>query len=181
MIVDIEKLKEAIDSKITSEIIVDEPNPREVYSVVTTCDAGDGDIVEGHCTFYKEEFENNLLLKLVLSMVSIREGELFPDEECGNGIFTYCDHTNYGSHVSDNEYFPWLKDYLVERNLLPFCYFIDDHAHSIDDVDIIYYDSKGERYRVTLPDFDELFETKEDTIDTLNLLYEQWLDTLEVG
>lgn len=160
----IEELRETVYSKIVGTPIFDPPAPREVYEIVTTCDAGD--VIEGNCTCTKEGFEDNLLLVLVLSMVNKNLGKLFPDEKYEG---------YYGHYIGDNKYFPWLDDYLIERDLLPFCYFSDNYAHSIDDVDIIYYDSRGVKYRVTLPDFDELFETKDDAIDTLNLLYGQWL------
>lgn len=140
------------------------PNNRELYIVYVECDANDGDYMRDTLEFDKSSFEEDELLLLVLSYVS-KNGGRFSEG---------WDNPNYGCYVSENDDFPWLGEYLSDNDILIYAGMCDMLYHSISNVDIVYYDDNGIANKVELPDVDNLFESKEEFVNYLNKLYEEW-------
>lgn len=137
---------------------------RELYIVYVECDANDGDYMRDTLEFDKASFEEDELLLLVLSYVSKYSGR-FSEGGWNN--------PNYGHYVEENDDFPWLGEYLSDNDILIYAGMCDMPCHSISNIDIVYYDSNGTANKVSLPDVDNLFESKEEFVDYLNKLYEE--------
>lgn len=136
------------------------PNNRELYIVYVECDANDGDYMKDTIEFDKSSFEEDKLLLLVLSYVSKYSGK-----------FSEGKSWNDGRHVDED--FPWLGEYLSDNDILIYAGMCDTPCHSISNIDIVYYDSNGIANKVSLPDVDNLFESKEEFVDYLNKLYKE--------
>ena len=136
----------------------------ENYTQYMECDANDGDYMRDTLEFDKSSFEEDELLLLVLSYVS-KNGGRFSEG---------WDNPNYGCYVSENDDFPWLGEYLSDNDILIYAGMCDMLCHSISNVDIVYYDDNGIANKVELPDVDNLFESKEEFVNYLNKLYEEW-------
>ena len=147
------------------------PNNRELYIVYVECDANDGDYMRDTIEFDKSSFEEDELLLLVLSYVSKYSGKFSEGKSWSCGY--------YGHHVDDNKDFPWLSDYLSENGILIFAGMCDTMCHSVSGIDIVYYDNDGIANEVTLPDVDDLFESKEEFVNYLNKLYSAYYDEIE--
>lgn len=142
------------------------PNNRELYIVYVKCDANDGDYMRDTLIFNKNSFEEDELLLLVLSYVSKYSGRFSEGKDWDGG--------HYGYYVNENENFPWLRDYLLENNILIVDGMCDMPCHSVSSIDIIYYDDNGIANKVKLPDVDDLFENKEEFVNYLNKLYSDY-------
>jgi len=134
---------------------------RNVYIVDLLWDSNDADYIPKRVMFERSEFEDHTLLQLVLSYFGVKRGSLF-------------DHrNNYGNHVDRNKTFPALKRFLDDYDLM--AYSVDGSCHSVDSVDITFYDEDCKVFQVELPRFDYLFSDTEDAIGTFNfLLREQY-------
>lgn len=122
------------------------PNNRELYIVYVECD---GDYMKD--TIDKSSFEEDELLLLVLSYVSKYSGKF-----------------SEGKSWNDED-FPWLGEYLSDNDILIYAGMCECHSN----IDIVYYDSNGIANKVSLPDVDNLFESKEEFVDYLNKLYKE--------
>lgn len=138
-------------------------NNRELYIVYVECDANDGDYMRDILKVSKSDFEEDELFLLALSYVSKSSGR-----------FTEKWYASYGQNVQDNMDFPWLRDYLLENNILIVDGMCDMPCHSVSSIDIIYYDDNGIANKVKLPDVDDLFESKEEFVNYLNKLYSDY-------
>lgn len=141
------------------------PSNRELYIVYVECDANDGDYMRDTLEFDKASFEEDELLLLVLSYISKYSGR-FSEGDSWNS-------PNYGHYVEENDDFPWLGEYLSDNDILIYAGMCDMPCHSISNIDIVYYDSNGIANKVSLPDVDNLFESKEEFVDYLNKLYKE--------
>lgn len=151
------KKKFQADLKITTSI---KDNPKKVYQVIIDCDANDGDIMDKTFQIKKKDFESDYTYQFVLSFVSKSEGKFASWQE---GDF-------YGDNIRDSE-IKGLEDYCIETGILIFCGAIDQHCHSVVDVDVTYFDEKGNEFEVELPNVDNYFDTKEELVEYLeNLL-----------
>lgn len=141
------------------------PSNRELYIVYVECDANDGDYMRDTLEFDEASFEEDELLLLVLSYVSKYSGRFSEGDSWNN--------PNYGHYVEENDDFPWLGEYLSDNGILIYAGMCDMPCHSISNIDIVYYDSNGIANKVSLPDVDNLFESKEEFVDYLNKLYKE--------
>lgn len=154
-----------IIEKFKNDIVIsriDNLTKSSTYEVVIECDANDGDYITDSFTMKKDDYENDILLQLVIAYVS-SSGKKFREN-----IW----EASYGNHIWENKDLPWLKNYVSDKNLLIYCGAIDDRCHSIVDIEVSYFDENGIEYNVELPDLDTYFDTKKEMIDYLNNLYE---------
>lgn len=142
------------------------PHSKELYLIHVECDANDGDYMRDTLEYDKESFEEDELLLLVLSYVGKYSGKFSEEKGWRHGY--------YGHHVSENEDFPWLEEYLQDNYILIYAGMCDMPCHSVSSIDITYYDDNGIANKVELPDVDNLFESKEEFVNYLNKLYEEW-------
>ena len=151
------KKKFQADLKITTSI---KDNPKKVYQVIVDCDANDGDTMDKTFQIKKKDFESDYRYQFVLAFVSKNEGKFCKWRE---GSF-------YGNHITDSE-IEGLEDYCIEEGILIFCGAMDQHCHSVEGVEVTYFDEKGEEFEVELPNVDDYFDTKEELVEYLeNLL-----------
>lgn len=153
-------LNSLINQKTKFTDYVEMENPRDAYVITTYCDVNDGDLIEGGMFCRKDEFEEDVLLKLVLMLVSKRKGKIFSKD------------ASYGNYIKENKDIPWLYDYVTDNDLLEFSYIAGSFAHSIVEVSIVYYNHEGVPSVVTLPDFDDLFEDEKEAVGVLENLYD---------
>ena len=148
-------LKKAKFSTIASD--------KELYIIYVECDACDADYMKDTLKVSKSDFEEDELFLLVLSYISKSSGK-----------FTEKWYASYGQNVQDNMDFPWLGNYLSREGILIYIGMDDTLCHSINSINIVYYDENGKPNKVELPDIDNLFEDKKEFIDYLNKLYEPY-------
>jgi hypothetical protein len=158
---DIEVLKtklklESVQSKLTTN----------EYRITLTWDENDADYVPVSTTFAKAAFEGNVLLQTVLSFVSTYKGSLFGDD---------WNSSIYGHHIIDNTDIPGVVEYLETHGLVAYTHYEGDHCHSVSGVLIEYFDSEGKAHLMSLTPFDDLFDTKEDAIETLNNMIDAYI------
>jgi hypothetical protein len=147
---------EKFNSKIKK--VANERNIVSAYSVRLTLDYckllfNKVDHIPIEVIYSKSYFDNNFTLKLVLAYCKGYKSTLYDDEWCG-------------CLVGGNRDIPELHDFLFNEDLIEYSDY--DRCHSISRIEIRFYDENGLKHNVTLPTLDELFETKEDAIKTLN-------------
>lgn len=108
-----------------------------VYVIDITCDANDGDYMYNTIILHEDDFEQDELFMLVLAYV-----------------------IDHGSHISNDK--TWLREYLINRDVLIFAGTYDAYCHSIDSVSIVFYDEDGVAFDVSLPNIANLFESEEE-------------------
>lgn len=119
-----------------------------VYVIDICCDANDGDYMYNTITMHEDDFEQNELFMLVLSYLS-----------------------EYGEDLSGDR--TWLREYAIDMDLLIFAGMCDSYCHSINSIDIVYYDEDGVAFNVSLPAIDSLFSSEEEAKEYMSLLYER--------
>lgn len=119
-----------------------------VYVIDVCCDANDGDYMYDTITMHEDNFEQNELFMLVLAYLS-----------------------EYGEDLSGDR--TWLREYAIDMNLLIFAGMCDSYCHSINSIDIVYYDEDGVAFKVSLPPIDSLFSSEEEAKEYMSSLYER--------
>jgi hypothetical protein len=138
---ELKKLEEDFNSKITIEEMIF----GSCYKIIITYDSNDADYISATKTLTKDEFENDLTLKLVLSSIisDITDSKL-------NGKRTV---------TLEEE----IADYLNENDLMAYTgWGICERVYSIS---ISFYQN-GLEHSVRLPDFYSLFPNKEKAYET---------------
>jgi hypothetical protein len=127
-------------------------------------------------TMTAKKFFENTTIKLTLSYImgDPENGKLFgaindPDKTSSDFLYkqrygeyvfiTYADITNLDSYL-----------------LRMFDFGFEEYHHIDPEIKITYYDSKGDIYNIKLPDFDSLFQNKEDAVEMMNYLIDYDVD-----
>lgn len=144
--------------------IGDENNsPKNIFRIYISCDANDGDYIDGHVDYGYEAFHDDVLLQHVIIYVAKKYSGKFNPTNDWNGGY-------YGHHLYQNKHFSWLENYCSDNGLLYFAGMCDMMCHSISGVSMSYFDNNGIEYNVEIPNFDDLFETIEDAQKVMNSL-----------
>jgi hypothetical protein len=156
-----EKIGKTFDSGI-KKIPLEKKN---IYEVTYCWDIGDSDFTYDITTFQKEEFENDILLKLFLAFIDKTDDttKYFNDELNDDNIPVF------GNYIFDNENIEGIE-YLIEKyefrsSLL--------QGHTMYLTSIHYYDKDGKIFEIELPDIEDFFTSKEQLFEALNYLIEK--------
>lgn len=163
----IKKLKYKFDELIIRE---DSSWYKNVYYITLRWDANDADYMPITIRKSESEFEKDFGLKLILSLVNERStddnNKLFPGD---------WNTPRYGHYLEENKDLPGLDMYFSENDMASFTE-SGDMCHSIDMVEILYYNDIGKASVIKLPEFDLLFETKEEAVQILNHFLKEYVN-----
>lgn len=137
------------------------------YEIYVSCDANDGDYIDNK--FYIDDLFNDELFFLVLCYLCTEKAFGYPNNKNNKTRNVFGNHIG-GYSIGDN-FFDWIEDYCIEKDLLVFAGMCDCFCHSIDYIEITHY-TQNAKYSVELPSIDKIFDTEQEMVDYMNKLYD---------
>lgn len=136
------------------------------YEIYVECDANDADYMNN--TIIDEDIFSDELFFLVLCYLNTQDAFGYHKHPSNNN------NNIFGHYLGCNgdKFFDWLDEYCEDLDILIFAGMCDDMCHSVTDIEIYHY-INGEKYKVELPNIDEIFDTKDEMIKYMNNLHEQ--------
>ena len=151
------------------------PEMKDVYEISIECDANDGDYMDDEFEV-GDIYEDELYFLVLCYLSSDCYGWCLERNRYKNkSKLSKCDSWSaiFGRHVDEDINFSWLESYLSENELLIFAGMCDSMCHSVTSLDIVYYDSSGNKFDVRLPQMNEIFIDQNEMIDYMNNLAKQ--------
>lgn len=146
----------------------------KIFEIKVTCDANDGDYMNDSWTQKKfNEFEILMISYLQLAPYSI-------PKNWKDSVDAFKKNRNYpfgGTYLEDNYRFnkdgenSWIEHWASENGYLLYAGMCDSNCHSIESIDVTYYDENGNPCKCTSPDLGKLFDSEAEFIDYIHKIY----------
>lgn len=162
------------DIKSAFKICKSDKKNNPYYEINICMDANDADYIKDTVSFDVDKW-NDLPTILLLCLSYCAKGA-----HTGALIGKFSDKTwngsNYGHHIIKSK-FRWLTTLFSDFDLILYSEY--DSCHSYEDITIYFYDENNIRYKVEIPDFDEIFKdyTSDEMITEMNRLYYEYKKT----
>jgi len=142
---------------------------KNMYVVWLSWDSNDADYIKDFRYIDGDVLKNNPLLQYVLSYLGGGENYI---KDPKDKRYKYA----YGQYIDEDVNFRWLSRYLSDAELM--LYSDWGPCHSLDKIEITYFNSNGVESGVVVPKFDELFsgKKKKEVVEFMTDLYEKYKD-----
>ena len=142
---------------------------KNMYVVWLSWDSNDGDYIKDYRYIKEDILQNNPLLQYVLSYLCGGENYI---KDPKDKMYKYA----YGQYVDEDVNFSWLSGYLSDAELM--LYSDWGPCHSLDEIEITYFNDNGVESSVVVPEFDKLFSGKKrkEMVEFMTDLYNKYKD-----
>lgn len=149
----------------------------DVYEISVECDANDGDYM--HETWIVDSFDE--IDTLMIAYLQLNHYDI--PQNWKDTVEAYKNDCNYsfgGTYLADNwrfnkpeEKYSWIERWAYENDYLLYAGMCDSCCHSIESIDVIYYDETGTICDCIFPDLGELFDSEEEFISYIRQLIDK--------
>lgn len=154
-----------------------ENTKKNVFEVYLQCDANDGDYLKETWTQDSfSEFDILMISYLKLNRHTVPKQWVDSRKEFEKN----CNYPFGGTYLEDNyrfnnksETYNWLYNWASDYGYLLPAGMCDSMCHSIDSIEVTYYNELGDPCKCEFPDLGELFDSEKEFIDYIRSIYKE--------